>query len=270
MKIPLEDTYQDILQKAVRGQKLTPEAIAAGAGLSAQHAAGVLSGAFDEPGAIALAEALGLESGRLVRIAKNEYHPAEIERMAGLSQFNTPFNDMTVNSYLVWDPASQLAIAFDTGTDVSGMLQAVTDHALSLDLILLTHSHGDHIFELDRLKEKTGATAYIGEAEAIDGAIAFVPGKEFQLGALRIETRLTWGHSKGGITYVIHGLSRTIAIVGDAMFAGSMGGGGVSYQDALATNRKEILSLPDETVICPGHGPLTTVGEQKKHNPFFP
>ena len=49
-----------------------------------------------------------------------------------------------------------------------------------------------------------------------------------------------------------------------------MGGGGISYEDALKTNRESILSLPDETVLCPGHGPLTTVGEQKQVNPFFP
>ena len=76
-------------------------------------------------------------------------------------------------------------------------------------------------------------------------------------------------HSKGAITYVISGLAMPVAIVGDAVFAGSMGGGGVSYEAALATNRKEILTLPDETILCPGHGPLTTVGEQKMHNPFF-
>ena len=49
-----------------------------------------------------------------------------------------------------------------------------------------------------------------------------------------------------------------------------MGGGGVSYADALANNRKKILSLPEDTILCPGHGPLTTVGEEKRHNPFFP
>ena len=60
-----------------------------------------------------------------------------------------------------------------------------------------------------------------------------------------------------------------MAVVGDAMFAGSMGGGMVSYDDALCNNREQILTLPDATIICPGHGPLTTVGEQKHANPFF-
>jgi glyoxylase-like metal-dependent hydrolase (beta-lactamase superfamily II) len=57
--------------------------------------------------------------------------------------------------------------------------------------------------------------------------------------------------------------------VGDSLFAGSMGGGAVSYEDALKNNLEKILTLPDNTVICPGHGPMTTVGEEKEHNAFF-
>jgi hydroxyacylglutathione hydrolase len=71
------------------------------------------------------------------------------------------------------------------------------------------------------------------------------------------------------MTYVVTGLTRPIAIVGDSLFAGSMGGGNVSYRDALRTNLEKILTLPDQTIICPGHGPMTTVGEEKEHNPFF-
>ena len=86
---------------------------------------------------------------------------------------------------------------------------------------------------------------------------------------MEIDTRLTWGHSSGGMTYVVTGLSRAIAIVGDSLFAGSMGGGNVSYDEALKNNLEKILTLPDETIICPGHGPMTTVGQEKEHNPFF-
>ena len=69
---------------------------------------------------------------------------------------------------------------------------------------------------------------------------------------------------------MITGLALPVAVVGDALFSSSMGGGMVSFPDALATNRKEIFTLPDETVVCPGHGPLTTIGEEKAHNPFYP
>ena len=72
------------------------------------------------------------------------------------------------------------------------------------------------------------------------------------------------------MTYNINGLAKPIAIVGDAIFAGSMGGGMVSYTDALQTNRDKIMTLPNDTIIGPGHGPMTTVTEEKKNNPFFP
>ena len=93
--------------------------------------------------------------------------------------------------------------------------------------------------------------------------------ERFELGGLRIDLLQTSGHSVGGITYWVRGLQRPVAIVGDAIFAGSMGGGMVSYEDALRNNREKILALPEETVLCPGHGPLTTVGEERQHNPFF-
>lgn len=269
-KIPLEDTFADIIAKAARGLNLSPEQIAREAGISASATQTAMLGNFDEGNVRALSGVLGLHADRLVQIAQESYEPAEVPLMNGFSQFNTPFDDMTVNSYLVWDPESREAVAFDTGADASDMLEAIERHELQLKLILLTHSHGDHIFDLDRLREKTGAEAWTPENEQVEGAQVFQAGKTFTVGGLNIETRLTRGHSPGGVTYVVHGLSRTLAIVGDAIFAGSMGGGGVSYAEALKTNRQEILTLPEETVICPGHGPLTTVLEQKQHNPFFP
>ena len=68
---------------------------------------------------------------------------------------------------------------------------------------------------------------------------------------------------------MIKGLSQPVAIVGDAVFAGSMGGGMVSFEDALRTNRSEIMTLPNNTILCPGHGPMTTVAEQRVFNPFL-
>jgi glyoxylase-like metal-dependent hydrolase (beta-lactamase superfamily II) len=103
----------------------------------------------------------------------------------------------------------------------------------------------------------------------VPGAGKIDEGKKFQVGKIDIEARLTWGHSPGGMTFVATGLARPIAIVGDSLFAGSMGGGTVSYKDAVRNNLEKILTLPDETIVCPGHGPMTSVGEEKKHNPFF-
>lgn len=268
--IPLEDNYTDVLSKARRGLGFNDASLAERAGLKPAEVEKVLGGEFDEATVRALAPALSLDADRVVALGKGEYQASPIS-LDGLASFNVLYDtDLTVNFFLVWDVATKEAIAFDTGTDCDAMLEKARSEGLTIKLILLTHSHGDHIYDLDRLKEKTGAPAWIGEKEPIDGAESFAVGKSFQVGSLKIDTRSTWGHSAGGVTYVVTGLARPVAVVGDAIFAGSMGGGGVSYETALQTNRENIFTLSDDTIICPGHGPLTTVGEQKKVNPFYP
>jgi glyoxylase-like metal-dependent hydrolase (beta-lactamase superfamily II) len=269
MAIPLEDKFNDIVGKAMRGFKLSDSEVAEKAGVSAEAVQTLRDGTWDEATARQVAPVLALKAEALVTSGNETWQPKAVA-LDGFAQFNTPYEDMTVNSYLAWDPASGAAVAFDTGADCSGMLALIAEKKITLKLILLTHTHGDHIFDLDRLKEKTGAPAYVGDREPIDGAETFSAGRTFEAGALKISSHLTWGHSKGGITFLIKGLAQPVAVVGDAVFAGSMGGGGVSYGAALATNREHILSCSDDTVIASGHGPLTTVGEQKVHNPFFP
>ena len=266
--IPLEDQFNDIIGKALRGLKLSDAEVAKRAGCSPGDVQKLRDGSWNGEVARKLAPVLGLGAEALVGIGEKTYRPAPVS-VDGLEQFNTPFDDMTVNSYLIWDGASRTAVAFDTGADCTGMLDFLGNKELNLAAILLTHTHGDHVLELDRLREKTAAPAYVGDLEPIDGAESFPAGRPFNFGPFEIATRLTWGHSKGGISYLVRGLAKPVAMVGDAIFAGSMGGGGVSYADALRTNRLELLRLPDDTVVCPGHGPLTTIGEEKGHNPFF-
>lgn len=268
MAIPLEDNFNDIVGKAMRGLNMTDGEIADVTGVPEAAINRLVSGEWDESVARDVAPLLGLNADALAALGNRGWTPQPVP-LDGLAQFTTPYEDMTVNSYLVWDSTSREAAAFDTGADASEMLDFIAAENLRLKYILLTHTHGDHIFDLDRLQAKTGAPAFVGDREPLEGAESFAAGQRFALGALHISTVLTWGHSVGGITYLVSGLDRPVAIVGDAIFAGSMGGGAVSYADALRTNRHEILTLPDETVLCPGHGPMTTVGEEKAHNPFF-
>ena len=268
MSIPLEDNFADIIGKAQRGLSLADSTLSERAGVSVADLKNARAGKCDAAVAGKIAPLLGLSTRALLDSGGSAWHPADVE-LHGLAAFNTPFDGMTVNSYLAWDFAAKQAAAFDTGSDCGEMLDFLRKEHLELQCILLTHSHGDHIFDLDRLKSKTKAPAFISRREPLDGAEPFDAGREFRIGRLRIETRQTWGHSRGGITYVVHGLAQLVAMVGDAIFAGSMGGGTVSYQDALKTNREHNLTLPDDTILCPGHGPMTTVGEEKKHNPFF-
>lgn len=267
--IPLEDNFNDVIGKALRGLKISDEQLAQKAGVSVADVTRAKSGEFDEAAVGKMAPVLSLGAKQLIVLGKKSWRPRDIGTIDGLRMFNTTYGDMTVNSFLVWDPKSKAAVFFDTGADASGMLNAAKDNGLKPELILLTHTHEDHIADLAKLKSATNAKAWVGELEPVDGAETFKVGKKFTVGALQIETRLTCGHSRGGVTYVISGLSRPIAVVGDSIFASSMGGGGVSYQDAVRNNREQILTLSDDTVICPGHGPMTTVGEEKANNPFF-
>jgi glyoxylase-like metal-dependent hydrolase (beta-lactamase superfamily II) len=267
--IPLEDTFTDIVGKAQRGLALSDAALAQRAGLAETDLARALASNPDQVALRKLARALDLGPSTLVESARQAWYPAP-QDVPGLAQFNTPYGDMRVNAYLAWAPASGAAVAFDTGADCGPMLEFAQQHRLAIQLILLTHGHPDHVADLARLRQVTGAPAFVGQQEGVTGADAFAAGREFQAGSLKIRTRATSGHSAGGITYVISGLDRPVAVVGDALFAGSMGGGSVSYVNALANNRSQILTLPDTTVLCPGHGPMTTVGEEKQHNPFFP
>ena len=267
--IELEDNIGDIVGKAQRGLGISDSELAKKSGANPDAVRKLRDGGFDEATIRAVAPALNLDVAALVDLAQGNWKPNPIKDVDGLAQFSTSYSGMLVNGYLVWDRGSKLAVAFDTGAECDGMLKLATKENLSIEMILLTHAHPDHVADLPRLREETGAEIFAPAREMVPGAEKIEEGKHFHLGKIDIEARLTWGHSPGGMTFVCTGLARPVAIVGDSMFAGSMGGGSVSYKDAVQNNLEKILTLPDETIICPGHGPMTTVGEEKKHNPFF-
>jgi hydroxyacylglutathione hydrolase len=267
--IPLEDNFSDIISKAQRGLRLSDTELAEKARVNSQTLRKLREGEFDELALLRIAPVLGLAARALSELATGGWQPKAIPKVNGFAQFHTHYHDMAVNSYLVWDPKSKEAAVFDTGGDCAEMLRVVADENLDIKLILLTHAHADHIAALAQLRLKTKAPIYVSEREEVSGTEPIEEGKAFRIGKIDIDTRLTWGHSRGGLTYVVNGLARKLAIVGDSLFAGSMGGGNVSYEEAVRNNLEKILTLPDETILCPGHGPMTTVGEEKDHNPFF-
>lgn len=270
--LPLEDTWTDVLRKARTGAAMPEWELERRSGLSAPEIAQLEAGKLDPPRLIALGGALGLDTGCLLAMARGEYHPGRVDLPDGVARFSSPWQDFDVHSYLVWDPFSthpKPAAAFDSGSDATEMMEFARELDLAVEQVFLTHAHGDHVFDLDRLIGKTGAKGWIGEGEHAGGVQQFRTGRRFCIGALGVETRSTRGHTAGGITYVVRGLEKPVAFVGDALFAGSMGGPLVSYAACLETNRRELFSLPPETVLCPGHGPLTTVALEEANNPFF-
>ena len=269
-EINLEDFHEDILGKAMRGLGIGKNEMAKRLGFKKSDIDGILSGQVDESLICLMAGELNLDTEKLIRSAHREWSPAPLD-IRGLKQFNLPFGDMLVNVYVIWEQASKNAWVFDTGPMAQPVLDFIEDEGLKVNAIFLTHTHRDHIACLDELKEKTGnPSVYVHELESLDGCESITEGFSYKSGSLSLNALHTHGHASGGMTYVIDGLDRPVAIVGDAIFAGSMGGGMVSYDDALWTNREKIMTLPEGTILCSGHGPMTTLQEEKKNNPFFP
>jgi glyoxylase-like metal-dependent hydrolase (beta-lactamase superfamily II) len=268
--IKLEDFHEDILGKAMRGLGIGKNEMASRLQCEKSNVEAMLSGGVNEALISAMAEELDLDAEKLLRSAQKQWCPAPLV-IHGLKQFNLPFGDMLVSAYVAWDETSKQAWIFDTGPMAEPILSFIQEQKLSVNAIFLTHTHRDHIACLDKLRAGAGnPSVYVHELESIDGCESVADGFSYSFGSISLKALHTHGHALGGMTYVIDGLERSIAIVGDAIFAGSIGGGMISYQDALRTNREKIMTLPDDTVLCPGHGPMTTVGEEKKNNPFFP
>jgi hydroxyacylglutathione hydrolase len=268
-RLPLEDNFTDIIGKAQRGLNVDDTALAGLSGLTPDVVRKLKAGEANNAALAALAPHLNLDPDALVAMARKQWYP-EIPRFSdGFAMFTTPYEDMTVNSYLAWDPATLDAAAVDTGATCDGLLGVARDFGLSIRMILVTHSHEDHIADLAHLREETDAPTYLSSRGSLPGVIPANEGFEMRLGSLRIRTLHTFGHADDGSTFVVSGLAHPLAFVGDSLFASSMGGSMTHYRDAFRNNVEKIFTLPDNTVIASGHGPLTTVGQERKHNPFF-
>lgn len=272
----LEDAYEDIIGKAMRGLDVKPIELMQTSGLSMLAIESALKGEFEENSATAIAASLGLHPSSLIRIGRGDDYSPPTELPAGLAQFTTPapvpgYEEMTVNSYLIWKPGTPSALLFDVGTDITPIVDFCQKEKLTVEKVFFTHSHPDHIEALaDAKKVFSDAAFYCPQDELVQQCQPVANSDVIDCGELQVEARSTPGHSPGGTTYLVSGLGFPVAVVGDAIFAGSIGGVATNfYQDALSAIRSVILTQPDETLILPGHKRVTTVGVESKNNPFL-
>lgn len=271
----LEDHLGDIIRKArdMSGVSIASAAGAAGIApeaLAAVEESGKTAGGIDFD---ALARAVGLDGGKLRRIAQGWLpQKPDLSLWRELRVITTESGGMAVNCYLVWDEVAREAALFDTGWEAGPVLDLLEAEQLQLRHLFVTHTHEDHIAAIDAVRARwpkvrshtSSKTAPLDQRNR---------GNDFiHLGSLRITNRETPGHAEDGTTYMIGNWpddAPHAAIVGDAIFSGSMGKGNQSWAVAREAVRKQILSLPPDTLICPGHGPLTTVAQEVENNPFF-
>jgi hydroxyacylglutathione hydrolase len=271
----LEDHLGDVIRKARQAAGVAVEVAAAAAGLTADELSALeaLGRSGRQPNLLALAALVGLDGRKLEGLARG-WLPVvrDLSLWRELRVISTTRDGNAVNAYVVWDEVSREAALFDTGWDAQPVSDLVAENQLHLRHLFLTHSHEDHVAALGPIREKFPKLLLHTSAKSAPPQHRNKPADFIHLGSLRITNREVPGHAEDGVVYVIGTWPEDaphVAVVGDTVFAGSLATGFVSAGVLRQKVREQILSLPPDTLLCPGHGPVSTVAEEQAHNPFL-
>jgi hydroxyacylglutathione hydrolase len=201
-----------------------------------------------------------------------------------------PVGPLQCNCSVIGDETTHEAMVIDPGDDINDVLAVVRKHGLQVKQIVITHAHIDHVGGAMKLRAATGAPILLNQNDysllkMLDVQAAWIgmrspgtveidrsitTGETVTAGSLTADILHTPGHTEGSICLYFPAQKKLIA--GDTLFAGSIGRTdlpGGSMQKILRSLHDTLLALPDETVVVPGHGELTTIGDERETNPFL-
>jgi len=201
-----------------------------------------------------------------------------------------PVGPLQCNCSVIGDEATREAMVIDPGDDIENVLSLIEKHSLKVEQIVITHAHIDHVGGAMKLRAATGAPILLnqndyGVLKMLDAQAAWIgmkdPGKveidhsvgqadTVRAGTLTANVIHTPGHTEGSVCLYFPAESKLIA--GDTLFAGSIGRTdlpGGSMEKIINSLHEKVMALPDDTLVVPGHGPLTTIGEERESNPFL-
>jgi len=201
-----------------------------------------------------------------------------------------PVGPLQCNCSVIGDEESREALVIDPGDQIEEVLAILGRHGLTVKQIIVTHAHIDHVGGAMKLKRATGAPILLNQSDyallkmldeqaawvgmAPPGAVTVDAGLDhagtLRAGKLAATVIHTPGHTQGSVCLYFEPEKTLIA--GDTLFAGSIGRTdlpGGSMEKILASLHQRVLALPDETLVVPGHGPLTTIGRERETNPFL-
>jgi glyoxylase-like metal-dependent hydrolase (beta-lactamase superfamily II) len=274
-QIPLEDELGDVLEKAMSCARLTPEALAE----RARVPVGRILDAIDYRPELGpdecgrLAAALGLNEVGLCALASGKYPLPDSD---GLPFCVWPLRMAhgigVVNAYVV-SAGPGRGILFDTGPGAAALEAVWPAPIRGIDGIFVTHIEAEHADGLRAAMDRFGVSkAYIPFGAAAPGARPMAEGETVVLGGLRVSAFKTPGHCATHNCYHVSSVAvpgaRTLLISGDLVFAGSAGGPYFCEQQLRAHLRRVLAAVPPDAVVAPGHGPMTTAGNELRYNPF--
>jgi glyoxylase-like metal-dependent hydrolase (beta-lactamase superfamily II) len=202
-----------------------------------------------------------------------------------------PVGMLACNCSMVGDEATGEAVVIDPGDDIERVQEILARHGLRARYIVATHAHIDHVAGIEKLQRASGAAVLLHEGDlplyqnlAMQAAWLGVrppgtvevdqflrEGDALRWGSLQLEVLHTPGHSPGSLSLHLTGEHGRI-FSGDTLFQGSIGRTdlwGGSFDQILCSIQNTLLRLPDDTPVFPGHGPATTIGEEREYNPFL-
>ena len=200
-----------------------------------------------------------------------------------------PVGPLQCNCSIIADENTREAMVIDPGDEVAAIQAILQKHGVRVKQIVITHAHIDHVGRATKLRAATAApillnqndhallkmlgmqAAWLGMStpDEVDVDCGITDGDKVETGALVANVMHTPGHTEGSICLYFPAQEKLIA--GDTLFAGSIGRTdlpGGSFDKILRSLHQKVLSLPDETIVVPGHGPLTTIGDERENNPF--
>jgi len=201
-----------------------------------------------------------------------------------------PVGPLQCNCSVIGDESTREGLVIDPGDDIADVLAVVRKHSLQIKEIIITHAHIDHVGGAMKLRAATGAPILLNQNDyallkMLDAQAAWIgvaaPGKveidhsvgqadSIKVASLSADVIHTPGHTEGSICLYFPAEKKLIA--GDTLFAGSIGRTdlpGGSFEKIISSLHEKVLALPDEAVVIPGHGPLTTIGDERESNPFL-
>ncbi|MDB6168996.1 MAG: beta-lactamase domain protein [Verrucomicrobia bacterium] len=276
LTVPLEDELGDVLEKAMRRQGLSEEALAHRTGVPSSRILDAIDYRSDlsSDELRRLADALELNEVGLCALGCGHYpSPEMISLPFCVHALRTPHGIGFANAYLVTDGPSSQGILFDCGPDFEALTLGWPRSVKKVDAVFVTHVEPEHSgglcevvarFGVSRAYCPTGADAPCGQEMG--------EGQRMKLGGFEVRAFGTPGHASAHNCYLVTAPAikerGSLLISGDLVFAGSVGGAYFCHRQ-LATHLRRVLEgVPPETVIAPGHGPLTTARNELRYNPF--